>query len=46
MLLLFPAILAALTAIGLFEESLQSTFKQMAVQLSKVAPDEAKHVNS
>jgi membrane protein len=41
MLSLFPAILAALTAIGLFEESLQSTFKQMAVQLSKVAPDEA-----
>lgn len=38
---LFPAILAALTAIGLFEESLQSTFKQLAAQLSKVAPDEA-----
>jgi len=41
MLSLFPAILAVLTAIGLFEESLQSTFKQLAVQLSKVAPDEA-----
>lgn len=41
MLSLFPAILAVLTAISLFEESLQSTFKQLAVQLSKVAPDEA-----
>lgn len=41
MLSLFPAILAVLTAIGLFEESLQSTFKQLAVQISKVAPDEA-----
>ncbi len=41
MLSLFPAILAVLTAIGLFAESLQSTFKQLAVQLSKVAPDEA-----
>lgn len=41
MLSLFPAILAILTAIGLFEESLQSTFKQLADQLSKVAPDEA-----
>lgn len=41
MLSLFPAILAILTAIGLFEESLQSTFKQLAVQISKVAPDEA-----
>lgn len=41
MLSLFPAILAVLTAIGLFEESLQATFKQLAVQLSKVAPDEA-----
>lgn len=41
MLSLFPAILAILTAIGLFAESLQSTFKQQAVQLSKVAPDEA-----
>ncbi|NEU77340.1 YihY/virulence factor BrkB family protein [Hassallia byssoidea VB512170] len=41
MLSLFPAILAALTAIGLFEESLQETFKQMAVQLSQIAPEEA-----
>lgn len=41
MLSLFPAILAMLTAIGLFEESLQATFKALAVQLSKVAPDEA-----
>ena len=41
MLSLFPAVLAVITAIGLFEESLQSTFRQMAVQLSKVAPDEA-----
>jgi membrane protein len=41
MLSLFPAILAVLTAIGLFAESLQSTFKQLAVQISKVAPDEA-----
>jgi len=38
---LFPAILAVLTAIGLFEESLQATFKQLAAQLSQVAPDEA-----
>ena len=41
MLSLFPAILAILTAIGLFEESLQSFFKDLAVQISKVAPDEA-----
>ena len=41
MLSLFPAILAVLTAIGLFEESLQDTFNQMAVRLSKVAPNEA-----
>ncbi len=41
MLSIFPAILAVLTAIGLFAESLQSTFKQLAVQLSKVAPDQA-----
>lgn len=41
MLSLFPAILAALTAIGLFEESLQETFKQLAVQLSQIAPEEA-----
>jgi membrane protein len=40
MLSLFPAILAMLTAIGLFEESLQATFKQLAGQLSQVAPEE------
>ncbi|NHC35493.1 YihY/virulence factor BrkB family protein [Scytonema millei] len=41
MLSLFPAILAVITAIGLFEESFQSTFKELASQLSQVAPDEA-----
>jgi membrane protein len=41
MLSLFPAILAVLTAIGLFEESLQATFRDLAAQLSKVAPNEA-----
>lgn len=41
MLSLFPAILAVVTAIGLFEDSLQSTFKELASQLSQVAPDEA-----
>lgn len=40
MLSLFPAILAVLTAIGLFEVSLQETFREQAAQLSKVAPDE------
>ncbi len=40
-LALFPAILAILTAIGLFEESLQQTFHNLASQLSEVAPDEA-----
>jgi len=40
-LALFPAILAILTAIGLFEESLQQTFHNLADQLSEVAPDEA-----
>ena len=40
MLSLFPAILALLTAIGLFEESLQETFKQLAAQFSQVAPKE------
>ncbi|MFN6571022.1 YihY/virulence factor BrkB family protein [Dendronalium sp. ChiSLP03b] len=38
---LFPAILAVLTAIGLFEESLQDTFKQLANQISQIAPEEA-----
>ncbi|MBW4494092.1 MAG: YihY/virulence factor BrkB family protein [Oscillatoria princeps RMCB-10] len=37
MLALFPAILAVLTAIGLFE-SLQSTLNQLARQLGKFAP--------
>jgi membrane protein len=40
MLSLFPAIIALLTAIGLFEESLQATFKQLAAQISQVAPEE------
>ncbi|MBD1930580.1 MULTISPECIES: YihY/virulence factor BrkB family protein [Cyanophyceae] len=39
MLALFPAILAILTAIGLFEFS-TSTFDQLASQLSEVAPKE------
>ncbi|GAX43631.1 putative ribonuclease BN [Tolypothrix sp. NIES-4075] len=41
MLSLFPAIIAALTAIGLFEESLQEPFKQLAEQLSQIAPEQA-----
>jgi membrane protein len=41
MLALFPAILAILTAIGLFEESLQATFRALANQLSEIAPEEA-----
>jgi membrane protein len=41
MLALFPAILAVLTAIGLFEASLQKTFHKLAGQLSGIAPDEA-----
>ncbi|MEH2254730.1 YihY/virulence factor BrkB family protein [Nostoc sp.] len=41
MLSLFPAILAILTAIGLLAESLQNTFRQLAVQLSQVLPEEA-----
>jgi membrane protein len=40
MLSLFPAILAILTAIGLFEESLQETFKEWTLQFSQVAPVE------
>jgi membrane protein len=40
MLALFPAILAILTAIGLFEVSLQDTVRGLANQLSEVAPDE------
>ncbi|NET00757.1 MAG: YihY/virulence factor BrkB family protein [Sphaerospermopsis sp. SIO1G1] len=41
MLSLFPAILAFLTAIGLFAESLRDTFMQLALQLSQVVPQEA-----
>ena len=41
MLALFPAILAILTAIGLFQESLQDTFRDLANQLSEVAPEQA-----
>ena len=41
MLSLFPAILAVITAIGIFEDSLQATFRELAAQLSKVAPAEA-----
>jgi membrane protein len=41
MLSLFPAILALITAIGLLAESLQNTFKQLAVQLSQVLPEQA-----
>ncbi|QYX32574.1 YihY/virulence factor BrkB family protein [Sphaerospermopsis torques-reginae] len=41
MLSLFPAILAVLTAIGLFAESLRNTFIQLTVQLSQVVPQEA-----
>lgn len=44
MLALFPAILAILTAIGLFEESLQSTFRSLAKQVSEVAPEQALHL--
>lgn len=40
-LALFPAILAVLTAIGLFEESLQAAFRYLANQLSEVAPEQA-----
>ncbi|MBD2514540.1 YihY/virulence factor BrkB family protein [Nostoc sp. FACHB-973] len=41
MLSLFPAILALVTAIGLLAESLQNTFKELAVQLSQVLPEQA-----
>ncbi|MEH2291050.1 YihY/virulence factor BrkB family protein [Nostoc sp.] len=41
MLSLFPAILALITAIGLLAESLQNTFRQLAMQLSQVLPEEA-----
>ena len=38
---LFPAILAILTAIGLLEEGLQNIFKELAQQISRIAPKEA-----
>jgi membrane protein len=41
MLSLFPAIIALLTAIGLFAESLRNTFIQLATELSKIVPQEA-----
>lgn len=41
MLSLFPAILAIFTAIGLLAESLQDTFKELALQVSEVIPEEA-----
>jgi membrane protein len=41
MLALFPAILAVLTAIGLFQDSLQDTFRDLVNQLSEVAPAQA-----
>lgn len=41
MLSLFPAMIALFTAIGLFAESLQDTFKQLAMELSHIAPEEA-----
>ena len=41
MLSLFPAILALLTAIGLFAESLRNTFIQLATELSRIVPQEA-----
>ncbi|QSJ18838.1 YihY/virulence factor BrkB family protein [Nostoc sp. UHCC 0702] len=41
MLSLFPAILAVVTAIGLFEASLQDTFKELVKELSQVVPEEA-----
>lgn len=40
MLALFPAILAILTALGLFQDSLQDTFRNLVNQLSEVAPAE------
>ncbi|WP_017655484.1 YihY/virulence factor BrkB family protein [Fortiea contorta] len=41
MLSLFPAILALFTAIGLLAASLQDTFKQLALQISQIVPEEA-----
>jgi membrane protein len=45
-LALFPAILAILTAIGLFEHSLQVAFRYLAHQLSQVVPDQASQLIS
>jgi len=45
-LALFPAILAVLTAIGLFEHSLQVAFRYLAHQLSQVVPDQASQLIS
>ncbi|MDZ8056085.1 MAG: YihY/virulence factor BrkB family protein [Aulosira sp. ZfuVER01] len=41
MLSLFPAMIALFTAIGLFAESLQDTFRQLAMELRQIAPEEA-----
>ena len=41
MLALFPAIIAILTAVGMFEESVQSTLSDLARQFEDVAPDQA-----
>ncbi|MDP5017549.1 MAG: YihY/virulence factor BrkB family protein, partial [Dolichospermum sp.] len=41
MLSLFPAILALLTAIGLFAASLRNTFIQLVTELSKIVPQDA-----
>lgn len=41
MLSLFPAMIALFTAIGLFAESLQDTFRQLAMELGRIAPEEA-----
>ena len=40
MLALFPAILAVLTAIGLFEQSVKSSFGTLAVQLEDIVPEQ------
>ncbi|NJL10010.1 MAG: YihY/virulence factor BrkB family protein [Calothrix sp. SM1_7_51] len=40
MLSLFPAMLVILTAIGLFENSLQNTFKDLAMEMSQIVPQE------
>lgn len=40
MLSLFPALLVILTAIGLFENSLQNTFRDLAMEMSQIVPKE------